>query len=108
MGSYDPAPGAIDDENQMGIIIGKMLEFPTVYTFTAVGRTESIPGDLYANQVKLALSSVLGSDARMELQIVPRGEKFTRISAKVTVDSAYVISSIYEELGALEATVMKF
>jgi hypothetical protein len=108
MGTYDPSPGAIDDENQMGSIIGKMLEFPTVYTFTAVGRTESIAGDLYANQVKSALASVLGSDAKMELRIVPRGEKFTRISAKVTVDSASVISSIYEELGAIEATVMKF
>ena len=108
MGSYDPAPGAVDDENQMGSIIGKMLEFPTLYTFTTVGRTESVDGDVYADEVKLALTSVLGSNAKMELRVVPRGKKFTRVSAKVTVDSASVISSIYEELGALEATVMKF
>ena len=108
MGSYDPSPGTVDDENQMGSIIGKMLQFPTTYTFSAVGRTESIAGDVYANEVKSALSSVLGSDAKMELRVIPRGKKFTRVSAKVTVDSASVISSIYEELGAIEATVMKF
>ena len=73
-----------------------------------MGRTESVDGDVYADEVKLALTSVLGSNAKMELRVVPRGKKFTRVSAKVTVDSASVISSIYEELGALEATVMKF
>ncbi len=108
MGSYDPAPGAVDDENQMGSIIGKILQFPTAYTFSVVGRTEFVAGDVYANEVKLALSSVLGSDAEMELRVVTRGKKFTRVSAKVTVDSSSIIKKIYEELGALDATVMKF
>mmetsp|Transcript_10728 Transcript_10728/g.23768 ORF Transcript_10728/g.23768 Transcript_10728/m.23768 type:complete len:199 (+) Transcript_10728:177-773(+) len=109
MGTYDPVPGAVDDENQAGNIIGALLEFPTEYTFTVVGKTvEDSAGDAYVNEVKSALSSILGSDAKTEMRVVPRGKKFTRVSAKVTVESASIISSIYEELGALEATVMKF
>lgn len=109
MGDYDPAPGATDDENQTGNIIGNLLEFPSAYTFTAVGKTiEESAGDAYAEDVKSALGSILGSDAKIEMRVVPRGKKFTRVSAKVTVESTAIIASIYEELGALEATVMKF
>lgn len=121
MGTYDPPPGTVNDENQTGSIIGAMLEFPAEYTFSVVGRTSSSSseeggeeiiegggGDAYADEVKSTLASVLGSDANMEIRVVPRGKKFTRVSAKVTVESASVISSIYEELGSLEATVMKF
>lgn len=113
MGSFDPAPGTVDDENQTGNILGAMLNFPAEYTFSVVGKTggEDVPdsaGDDYADEVKSVLSSVLGSDAKVEMRVVPRGTKFTRVSAKVTVESASIISSIYEELDALEATVMKF
>ena len=112
MGDYDPLPGAVNDENQTGNIIGALLQFPTEYTFTVVGKTlekeESAAGDIYAKEVKQVLTSVLGSDAEMEVRVVPRGKKFTRVSLKVMVESASVISSIYDELGALEATVMKF
>lgn len=114
MGSFDPPSGAVDDENQTGNIIGAMLQFPTEYTFTVVGKNEIITGeaesagDNYAGQVKNVLGSVLGSDAKMEVRVVPRGTKFTRVSAKVEVESAKVVSSIYDELDALEATVLKF
>mmetsp|Transcript_38288 Transcript_38288/g.81751 ORF Transcript_38288/g.81751 Transcript_38288/m.81751 type:complete len:204 (+) Transcript_38288:49-660(+) len=117
MGSFDPPTGAVDDENQTGNIIGAMLQFPTEYTFTVVGKNdidneteegEGSSNEKYANDVKKTLSAVLGSDAKMEVRVVPRGKKFTRVSAKVNVESASVISSIYDELDALEATVMKF
>ena len=65
-------------------------------------------GDDYANEVRLALTSVLGSNAHVEMQVVPRGKKFTKVTATMTVDSASVISSIYDNLEALDATVMKF
>mmetsp|Transcript_22537 Transcript_22537/g.42527 ORF Transcript_22537/g.42527 Transcript_22537/m.42527 type:complete len:119 (-) Transcript_22537:41-397(-) len=118
MGSFDPPSGAVDDENQTGNILGAMLEFPAEYTFTVVGRNEidnvnqsedgETAGDNYANEVKKVMGSVLGLDAKMEVSVVPRGKKFTRVSAKVDVESASIISLIYNELGALEATVMKF
>lgn len=90
--------------------------FVSEYTFSAVGKTatdgqvkndEESAGDSYANEVKQVLVSVLG-DSAIELRVVPRGTKFTRVTAKVTVESSSIISSIYEELDALEATVMKF
>ncbi|KAL3797657.1 hypothetical protein HJC23_013489 [Cyclotella cryptica] len=106
MGTYDPPSGTVDDENQTGNIIGAMLQFPTEYTFSVVGKTSD--GDSYARDVKALLESILGSDARMETRVVPRGTKFIRVSVKVRVDSASMISSIYEELDAMELTVMKF
>ena len=116
MGTYDTPLGVIDDENQTGRIIGAMLNFPTEYTFSVVGKTTLTASDNnnrdgsgdYANNVKLALASILGPDAKIELRVVPRGLKFTRVSAKVTVESANIISLIYTELGALDGTVMKF
>ena len=118
MGTYDTPAGVIDDENQTGRITGSLLNFPTEYTFSVVGKTPTTSaattnnndngGEDYANSVKFALTSILGSDVKIELRVVPRGTKFTRVSAKVTVDSANIISSIYEELGALDGTVMKY
>jgi putative lipoic acid-binding regulatory protein len=106
MGTYDPPPGTTDDENQMGNIIGALLQFPTDYTFSVVGKTND--GDAYASDVKSLMESILGSDARMETRVVPRGTKFTRVSVKVSVESAAMITSIYEELDSMELTVMKF
>lgn len=106
MGTYDPPQGTTDDENQMGHITGALLQFPTDYTFSVVGKTTD--GDSYASDVKSLVESILGSDARMETRVVPRGSKFTRVSVKVSVESPAMIASIYEELDAMELTVMKF
>jgi putative lipoic acid-binding regulatory protein len=108
MGTYDAPSGVVDDENQMGNILDKMLQFPTKYTFSVVGKTENINHGEYANEVELALISVLGSNAQVEMMVVPRGKKFTKVTATVQVDSASVISYIYDKLEALDATVMKF
>lgn len=106
MGTYDPPPGATDDENQMGFITGAFLQFPTEYTFSVIGKTND--GDAYVNDVKCLMESILGSDVRMETRVVPRGTKFTRVNVKVNVESAAMITSIYEELDSMELTVMKF
>lgn len=106
MGTYDPPPGATDDENQMGFITGAFLQFPTEYTFSVTGKTND--GDAYVNDVKCLMESILGSDVRMETRVVPRGTKFTRVNVKVNVESAAMITSIYEELDSMELTVMKF
>ena len=108
MGDYDPPSGTVDDENQTGNIMGSLLQFPTEYAFSVVGRTGGDAGDKYAEEVKQALVSVLGTEAQMELRSVPRGTKFTRVSVKVEVESAGMITTIYDALDALEATVMKF
>jgi putative lipoic acid-binding regulatory protein len=106
MGTYDPPPGTTDDENQIGNIIGGLLQFPTDYTFSVVGKTND--QDAYANDVKSVMESILGSEARMETRVVSRGSKFTRVSVKVSVESAAMITSIYDELDAMELTIMKF
>ena len=80
MGTYDPPPGATDDENQMGFITGAFLQFPTEYTFSVIGKT--VDGDAYANDVKRLMESILGSDARMETRVAPRGTKFTIYESK--------------------------
>eukprot|EP00970_Alexandrium_tamarense_P013782 scaffold3686_cov193-Alexandrium_tamarense.AAC.10 len=111
MGTYDPPAGSTDDENQTANIIGALLEFPTEYTFTVVGKAsnevDGTAGDAYATDVKYVMTSILGN-AKMETRSVPRGKKFTRVSVKVMVESAAMIQSIYDELGAMELTVMKY
>mmetsp|Transcript_3721 Transcript_3721/g.5715 ORF Transcript_3721/g.5715 Transcript_3721/m.5715 type:complete len:194 (+) Transcript_3721:66-647(+) len=110
MGTYDLPEGKVDDENQTGNILGAMLNFPTEYTFTVVGKkaeTED-PCDNYERKVRAVVESALGEAANIEMRVTPRGKRFTKVSLKVTVESAAIIAAIYEELGALEATVMKF
>jgi len=40
--------------------------------------------------------------------VKPRGANFTKITVEVRVESAAMINSVYDELGALERTVMRF
>uniref|UniRef100_A0A7S1CSV6 Uncharacterized protein n=1 Tax=Skeletonema marinoi TaxID=267567 RepID=A0A7S1CSV6_9STRA len=110
MGTYDLPEGKVDDENQTGNILGQLLNFPTEYTFTVVGKkaeTED-PCDNYERKVRAVVESALGEAANIEMRVTPRGKRFTKVSLKVTVESAAIIAAIYEELGALDATVMKF
>mmetsp|Transcript_16637 Transcript_16637/g.28272 ORF Transcript_16637/g.28272 Transcript_16637/m.28272 type:complete len:195 (+) Transcript_16637:70-654(+) len=110
MGTYDLPEGKVDDENQTGNILGQLLQFPTEYTFTVVGKkaeTED-PCDNYERKVRAVVESALGEAANIEMRVTPRGKRFTKVSLKVTVESAAIIAAIYEELGALDATVMKF
>mmetsp|Transcript_18464 Transcript_18464/g.31226 ORF Transcript_18464/g.31226 Transcript_18464/m.31226 type:complete len:194 (-) Transcript_18464:84-665(-) len=110
MGTYDLPEGKVDDENQTGNILGQLLQFPTEYTFTVVGKkaeTED-PCDNYERKVRAVVESALGEAASIEMRVTPRGKRFTKVSLKVTVESAAIIAAIYEELGALDATVMKF
>eukprot|EP00577_Skeletonema_sp_RCC1716_P022927 CAMPEP_0113415890 /NCGR_PEP_ID=MMETSP0013_2-20120614/24819_1 /TAXON_ID=2843 ORGANISM="Skeletonema costatum, Strain 1716" /NCGR_SAMPLE_ID=MMETSP0013_2 /ASSEMBLY_ACC=CAM_ASM_000158 /LENGTH=129 /DNA_ID=CAMNT_0000302899 /DNA_START=218 /DNA_END=607 /DNA_ORIENTATION=+ /assembly_acc=CAM_ASM_000158 len=110
MGTYDLPEGKVDDENQTGNILGQLLQFPTEYTLTVVGKkaeTED-PCDNYERKVRAVVESALGEAANIEMRVTPRGKRFTKVSLKVTVESAAIIAAIYEELGALDATVMKF
>mmetsp|Transcript_24521 Transcript_24521/g.36338 ORF Transcript_24521/g.36338 Transcript_24521/m.36338 type:complete len:194 (-) Transcript_24521:67-648(-) len=110
MGTYDLPEGKVDDENQTGNILGQLLQFPTEYTFTVVGKkaeTED-PCDNYERRVRAVVESALGEAANIEMRVTPRGKRFTKVSLKVTVESAAIIAAIYEELGELDATVMKF
>ncbi len=106
MGSYDPPAGTTDDENQTGNIMGALLNFPTEYTFSVVGKTTI--GEDYAEEVKKVLVTIVGENADFDLSVIPRGKKFTKVSARITVESASMIASIYNELDAMESTVMKF
>ncbi|KAL7471352.1 hypothetical protein ACHAXS_011666 [Conticribra weissflogii] len=106
MGSYDPPAGTTDDENQTGNIMGALLNFPTEYTFSVVGKTTI--GEDYAEEVKKVLVTIVGENADFDLSVIPRGKKFTKVSARITVESASMIASIYNNLDAMESTVMKF
>jgi len=108
VGTYDPV--GVDDDQQTANIVGALLQFPTSYTFTVVGKNseEEDGGDDYANSVKSIVESILGNDAQIEMRVVPRGSKFTKVTIKVDVESQGMITNIYDELDSLDATVMKF
>ncbi|EJK47092.1 hypothetical protein THAOC_34213 [Thalassiosira oceanica] len=76
--------GTIDDETQDGNILGAML------------------------QVEQCLVSSLGTDESVEIRSIPRGKHFTRVCATITVDSSAQIQSLYDDLGRIKETVMKF
>ena len=110
MGVFDPAEGRVDDENQQGNILNAMLTFPIGYSFNIVGRTEGDDAlrDKFIKQVKELVGNTSGDLDGMELQITPRGKNFTKITIQVQVQSAAMITTIYEELSNLDQTVMRF
>jgi putative lipoic acid-binding regulatory protein len=104
MGTYDPMQTMPDNERSSGNILNAMLQFPTEYCFYVLGKTD---GDedkkqMYINEVK----QIVGIDK--ELRVIERGTRYVKLSVNVTVDSTAVINTIYEALGSLERTVMKF
>lgn len=109
MGDFDPPPESVDDENQSGSIMDALTTFPTRYDFNVVGRTSGSEKskEEYIEAVKKIVSSSSGDDD-LETRVTPRGKSFTRLSVSANVDSAAVINSIYDELAALEITVMRY
>mmetsp|Transcript_36606 Transcript_36606/g.56017 ORF Transcript_36606/g.56017 Transcript_36606/m.56017 type:complete len:198 (-) Transcript_36606:43-636(-) len=111
MGTYDPAPGVANDENTDGNILNAMLNFPTSFTFTVVGKTmnDDELTENYTNKVKQVIIDNAGGDENsVECRITPRGKNFTRITMVVTVESSGMINNIYKELEEIEGTVMRF
>jgi putative lipoic acid-binding regulatory protein len=76
-----------------------------------VGRTEGSETlrDEFVNQVRSIVVDHVGDDeGEYSLQVTPRGSKFTKVSVETTVCSASIITSIYENLKAMELSVMQF
>lgn len=110
MGDYDPTEGMVDNEDQDGNIMKALITFPTQHVFDVVGK---IQGDndsdssSYADKVRTIVFDTTG-DENIHCQIIPRGKKFVKVRCEATVESTTMINTIYEELGAMESTVMKF
>ena len=108
MGVFDPIGD--DDERQNGNILAAMIKFPARFSFNVVGRTDgdSVTREEYVQEVKNIVASNSGDEDGYECRITPRGYKFTKVQATVRVDSAAMIGTIYDELDALERTIMRF
>ena len=107
MGTYDPKFGN-DDEHQVGNIMNALLNYPTNFTFTVVARTTTSAAVVdYVEATKSIISSISG-DSIVDCVVTPRGERFTRLSITVMVESTGMIKAIYDALGMMEATVMKY
>ncbi len=109
LGMYDPIgdPEQDTEHSTAHNLAGALLRFPAPFTFTVVGRTVEENRNEYTELVQRIVREETGDDA-MVCEVVPRGSQFTKVTCTATVDSAAVISSVHEALGALEATVMKF
>jgi hypothetical protein len=62
---------------------------------------------MYVKEIKTLVESLSGYKV-MDVDVKPRGSKFIRVSFGVTVESVSILSSIYEGLGALERTIMRY
>ena len=61
----------------------------------------------YVNEVKKVVLETSGDEAAT-WEILPRGEKFTKVQCEVEVQSSLMVGKIYEEISNLEKTVMRF
>lgn len=109
MGEFDPATKETDNENTDGIILNALLHFPTSYAFNVVGKTngDDEKASEYSKMVEEIVRKNSGAED-LECVIKPRGKNFTKIVVEVTVQSSSMITNIYDELAALDQTVMRF
>lgn len=108
MGDYDPTEGVADNEDQNGNIMKAFITFPTQHVFDVVGKAAAVAnGQEYADRVKDIVFDTTGDDD-IECEVIPRGTKFVKVRCKAVVESTTMINTIYEELGKMESTVMKF
>ena len=110
MGDYDPTEGMVDDESQDGNIMKALLKFPTQHVFDVVGKVSAesdANGEDYADKVKSIVFDNTGDD-EIKCEIIPRGKKFVKVRCEAKVESTTMINNIYDELGEMESTVMKF
>ena len=86
-----------------------MLTFPLEYTFYVVGKTlgDDALQEQFVQQVK-DLVQAATANTEMVVDMKPRGTKFTKVTIQVEVVSSDIIASIYDELGKLELSVMRF
>lgn len=113
LGNFDPQTGEDTEADGQGRIISALTNFPTRFEFTVIGRTTNGDGDddakeAYIERVKQIVGETSGSANTLECRVTPRGSNFVRVSVEVTVESAAIIGSVYDELDSLEATVMKY
>ena len=114
MGNFDPPDASQDTEDTAGNILGAMLQFPTTYTFHAVGKHE-VDDDLAQQAFVQAVQAIVrqgaglrDDDTSLQVEVVPRSSRFVKVSITVMVESGSMVSEIYEELGALSDCVMQF
>jgi putative lipoic acid-binding regulatory protein len=137
MGVFDPMNKADDTELATGSIITALVKFPAPYAFTVVGKTDGeetvqqefvaavlaivrasssssysggAPSDDSSTMdcVTVASSSSSSSSSTWKSQVTPRGKKYVKVTVEAQVDSASIITSIYQQLETLERCVMKF
>jgi putative lipoic acid-binding regulatory protein len=109
MGNFDPVGAAADDERQNGNILRAMLQFPTQYTFNVVGKTMGDPvlEHEYTVNVQRIVQETTG-DEGLSCESIARGMNFTKVQCVAVVQSVAIVNNVYDELGGLELTVMRF
>lgn len=109
MGKYDPVQAETDNETTDGNILQAMLKFPTLYAFNIVGKTNGDDeiAQEYINDIKKIVLDISG-DQELQLQSIPRGNNFTKITVEAVVESASMINMIYTQLAEHELTKMRF
>eukprot|EP00592_Proboscia_alata_P011191 CAMPEP_0194365660 /NCGR_PEP_ID=MMETSP0174-20130528/13726_1 /TAXON_ID=216777 /ORGANISM="Proboscia alata, Strain PI-D3" /LENGTH=173 /DNA_ID=CAMNT_0039140481 /DNA_START=284 /DNA_END=805 /DNA_ORIENTATION=- len=113
MGTFDPAEDTSDTETESGNIFESLLTFPSMQTFTVVGGISdgSKSSDDYVNDVKeviMAATEGNKNNEHIDCVVTPRGSKYVKLSLTIMVDSTSVMNTIYDGLGELEQTVMRF
>ena len=103
MGVFDP-PAEQDNERVSGHILNAMVTFPVRYTFHVVGRGDSTT---FVDAVRTVVDRTTGDD-QLVMKVTPRGTKFTKVLIEANVQSSSMVTTIYEQLEALEQVVMKF
>jgi putative lipoic acid-binding regulatory protein len=109
MGDFDPLSADSDNEYTDGNILNALLQFPTSFIFNVVGKTNGNKesADEYIKKIRHIVQSNSG-DENIMISEKPRGKNFTKIEVKVTVQSSSMITRIFNELGNVDETVMRF
>lgn len=120
MGTFDPPTNSSDTENEVGNILNAIVKFPSMQTFSVVGKIDDSYGpDDYRKDVEDVIVATISSatdgassenknNEHIECVVTPRGSKYVKVSLTLNVDSISTMNTIHARLGEMSQTVMRF
>eukprot|EP00775_Hariotina_reticulata_P004110 gene4110-4356_t len=110
-GELDPPQWVDNSERNPGVLLGRLMSFPTSYTFQVVGKvTADSPKNQFVSDMVSIVAQVCEAEIKeADVTVQERlGGKFVSISMQVLVRAPEIVQLVYEAIGKDSRVKMKF
>ena len=110
-GEFDPSPDVDNTEDNTGIILGSLIQFPCDYDFQVVGKMEAGDQPAFARDIVDAISKTLGLEEPIppeNITLKKRGTSYLSIKVTARVQAPEKVQEVFDVIEKDDRVVMKF